>query len=190
MKIDDFIELLKSEPMRSVTQAVRFRAPEGRKPIALTDYLSMPGKEEERTLQYHHVLGAPASAATLDEWRTKFPSHHLPVDLVALLKRVNGIHLWAGVESSRAYQGLAPLSEWTLARSKLFGASAEPSVLDERYVAISYHADAAAFVVLDVESGTYLLMDATAPSFDVPIASNVDELLDWLWTQRIPPGVK
>src|SRR5678810_104282 len=34
------------------------------------------------------------------------------------------------------------------------GAAADGALLDDRYIAVSYHQDNAAFVVLDVESGT------------------------------------
>jgi hypothetical protein len=59
--------------------------------------------------------------------------------------------------------------------------------VDDRYVALSYHQDGSSFVVLDVESGRYFLMDAAGPDATSPIASNAGELLDWLWRTRIAP---
>jgi hypothetical protein len=101
--------------------------------------------------------------------------------------RVNGIHLWANVQTGRAYTGLAPIEEWDLARLRMYGHAAERSLLEDRYVALSYHQDGASFVVLDAESGRYFLMDAAGPDTTTPIASNVDELLEWLWRTRIAP---
>jgi hypothetical protein len=111
----------------------------------------------------------------------------LPADLRALVERVNGIHLWANVETGRSYVGLAPVEEWELARVKMYGAAGDPGLLDDRYVAISYHQDGASFVVLDVKSGGYFLMDTAGPDTTSPIAGNVEELLDWTWRSRIAP---
>jgi hypothetical protein len=97
-----------------------------------------------------------------------------------------GIHLWADLDKGRAYQGLAPLGEWRLARRKTWGEDADPALLADRYLALSYHADSAAFVVLDTDSGRYFLMDACGADETSPIGWNVGELLDWLWDNRIP----
>jgi hypothetical protein len=74
-----------------------------------------------------------------------------------------------------------------LARTRFYGASADRRLLDDRYVAISYHQDGASFVVLDVESGIYFLMDAAGPDTTSPIAHDAKGLLAWLWQTRIPP---
>lgn len=108
----------------------------------------------------------------------------LPADLRALILQVNGIHLWANGETGRAYFGLAPIEEWEPLRSRLGDGGGR---LGERYLAISYHQDEAAFIVLDLESGVYFLMDAAGPDTTSPIARNVEELLDWLWRSRIAP---
>jgi hypothetical protein len=67
---------------------------------------------------------------------------------------------------------------------------ADRRLLDDRYVALSYHQDGAAFIVLDVASGTYFLMDTAGPDATSPIATNVEELLDWLWQSRITPKAR
>lgn len=100
--------------------------------------------------------------------------------------RANGIHLWADLESGRAYEGLAPLAEWRVARQKLWGEHADAAQLADRYLALSYHSDGAAFIVLDVESGRYFLMDASAADESSPIGRSGAELLNWLWDHRIP----
>jgi hypothetical protein len=111
----------------------------------------------------------------------------LPDDLVALLGRANGIHLWADLDTGRVYEGLAPLAEWRVARQRMWGDDVDPALLPDRYLALSYHSDGAAFVVLDVESGRYFLMDACGADESSPIGRNVGDLLDWLWAHRIEP---
>ena len=68
----------------------------------------------------------------------------------------------------------------------MWGDHADPALLPDRYLALSYHADSAAFVVLDTESGRYFLMDACGADESSPIGRSVGELLDWLWDHRIP----
>lgn len=103
------------------------------------------------------------------------------------MSRVNGIHLWAD-ENGRAYQGLAPIEEWEMARIKMYGAGADPDLVHDRYLALTYHQDHAAFVVLDINSGRYFLMDTCGADASTPIANNASELLDWLWQSRVPPS--
>jgi hypothetical protein len=106
------------------------------------------------------VLGPGASAEELAAWQARWPHHPLPSDLVLLLSQVNGIHLWADDETGRSYEGLAPLDEWDLARLKMWGREADPASLPDRYLALSYNADGAAFIVLNVDTGRYFLMDS------------------------------
>ena len=54
--------------------------------------------------------------------------------------------------------------------------------------ALTYHQDGSSFVVVDVASGTYYLMDACGPDDSNPIGRSAAELLDWLWSNRIPPN--
>ena len=68
----------------------------------------------------------------------------------------------------------------------MWGDHADPALLADRYLALSYHTDGAAFVVLDTESGRYFLMDACGADESSPIGRSVEDLLDWLWDQRIP----
>jgi hypothetical protein len=75
----------------------------------------------------------------------RWPRHPLPNHLADLVSRANGIHLWADLETGRAYEGLAPLDEWGLARVKMGGRDDSPASLRDQYLALSYHADSAAF---------------------------------------------
>lgn len=156
--------------------------------MTLTAFLAARGQSEgQREVRYGHVLGSPASLEAIHAWGTQHPSHPLPADLEALVARVNGIHLWANLETGRSYEGIAPIEEWDLARVKMFGAKAPQSLLDDRYLAISYHSDGGAFIVLDVDSGKYYLMDPAGPNETVPFGSSVEELLDWCRENRRAP---
>jgi hypothetical protein len=194
MRVDQFIQSVTGEPERTVTRTVWTTPPdvlaEAARPggVAMTKLVSAPGRRpEQRAVRYRHLLGSGAAGEVVDVWRAKGRSHALPADLLALVTRINGIHLWANAETGRSYQGLAPIEEWENARTKICGPGAPRDLLDDRFVALSYHQDGAAFIVLDLASGTYFLMDSAAPDTTSPIANNADELLDWLWQARIPP---
>jgi hypothetical protein len=109
----------------------------------------------------------------------------LPPDLQALLLRVNGIHLWAALDSGRAYQGLAPLDEWDLARTTMWGPDADRDLLSDEYLTLSYHTDGSAYVVLKATTGEYFLMDPCGADQKCPVGRDVGGLLDWLWDHRI-----
>lgn len=156
--------------------------------ITMSDFLSVPGRQlEHRNVRYSHILGPPALHNAIEGWESRQPSHPLPADLQALVKRHNGIHLWANCETGRSYSGLAPIEEWDLARIKMYGPGADSALLDDKYIAISYHQDGASFVVLDPVSGKYYLMDASGPDETVLLGSDVKDLLDWLWNTRFLP---
>lgn len=61
----------------------------------------------------------------------RWPRHPLPQDLVELVMRANGIHLWADLDDGRAYEGLAPIEEWDLARVKMWGSGAHEASFDD-----------------------------------------------------------
>lgn len=192
MELDDLRRRAAEEPERHVTYPV-YRSSE---PLTVNSPGGIPLAEflanreltsETRTVTYRHLFGAPASFEAIDAWQKRWPSHPLPADLKRLVEQVNGIHLWADVEEDRAYSGLAPIEEWQPAHLAMYGPDAAPALISERYLALSYHADGGSYVVLDVGSGTYLLMDACWPDETCPIGSSVSELLDWLWESRIPP---
>lgn len=193
MNIDEFLTRVAGEPDRTVAEDVwtvpeevmaKANAPGG---LSVTEMLASGRLAGRRDVRYGHVLGAPASSNAIDAWQRAHPAHRLPADLRALVARVNGIHLWASVEEGRAYVGLAPIEEWKIARVTMYGPDADRDLLDDRYVALSYHQDGAAFVVLDGDAGGYFLMDAAGPDRTCPIADDVDGLLDWMWKERLPP---
>ncbi|HRI68307.1 MAG TPA: hypothetical protein PK156_28955 [Polyangium sp.] len=156
--------------------------------IRMADFIKAPMRlAGERSICYRHILGLPASEHELANWQSQHPSHPLPKDLQELVLRVNGIHLWANTATGRSYTGIAPIQEWEHARQKMYELG-NRDLLDGRYIAISYHQDGAAFVVLDVELEAYFLMDAAGPDATLRVGKNVPELLDWLWQNRIEPS--
>jgi hypothetical protein len=116
--------------------------------MPVSDLMADPRqRREKRTFRNGHVVGPPVRDADLDDWQRRWARYPLPADLRALLLRANGIHLWA--DTGRAYQGLAPLEEWMLARVATWGVEAKPSALSDRYLALTYDIDGAAFAVLE-----------------------------------------
>jgi hypothetical protein len=146
MLIEDLLGRVAAEPERTVRRTVWRTPPEvlakAAQPggLRVTELLAARGEAEQRDVRYQHVLGSPASAAAIEAWESERPLHPLPADLRTLVMRINGIHLWAD-ETGRSYSGLAPVEEWELARIKMYG-----SLLDDRYVALSYHEDGASCV--------------------------------------------
>lgn len=153
--------------------------PEG---MLLRDFLSAGASASvSRSVTYRHILGG---SGVRNPKALPFSGRALPPDVCGLLHDVNGIHLWANAATGRSYQGLAPVEEWRGAREQF---SPAPPWMDDRFVVISYHRDGAAYVVLDLESGTFFLMDSAGPDTTSPIASTVGELLAWIWKARLPP---
>lgn len=156
--------------------------------MLLSDFLAgfeATGKTVEQT--YAHRLGPGVTPEALANWESRHSEYPLPKSLKELLLRINGIHLWANSETQRAHQGLAPLEEWGPAPKVFYGEGATDEFLDKDRLAISYHTDSHAYVVLNVVSGRYFLVDTAGPDGKSPIVDDVSELLGWLWEQRIPP---
>ena len=192
--LDELLRKVATEPPRVEDREVSVASPElladvdARRGMALTDFLNDPRRTtRRRTFRRGHVLGPPLPASELARWKATWPRHPLPSDLVELLLRVNGIHLWADLDTGRAYEGLAPIEEWRLARIAMGGPSAEDDLLPDRHLAIGYHADNAVFITLDVDTGLYAWMDACAPHDPSPLGACVDDLLEHLWSSRLAP---
>jgi hypothetical protein len=192
MTLDEMMKLAASEPPRIEEREVTVAKQElvdeltRRGGMPLTDYVSDPRRTlERRTFRTAHMFGPPVPSEQLDDWKRQWPRHPLPPDLEALVRRANGIHLWADATTGRSYEGLAPLEEWELARTKMWGPHSKPEYLADEYLAISYHTDGSAFVVLKVTTGEYFLMDACGADETCRIGCDVSALLDWFWRNRI-----
>lgn len=188
---DELLAEIAKEPFRIEEREVHVLPPDGLHGVAtgsgllLTELLADPRRaKERRTFRKGHLLGTSASARTIADWEQRW--HRLPDDLRALLMRANGIHLWADLDTGRSYEGLAPVEEWMPVRMKMYGEDAEDDMLPDKYVAVSYHADGAAFIVLDVDRGRYSLMDSCGPDESCPIGDTAEALLAWLWDHRLP----
>jgi hypothetical protein len=67
----------------------------------------------------------------------------------------------------------------------MWGSDADTTLLSDRYLAVSYHSDGTAFIVLNVDSGKYFLMDSCGADESCVIGASAAELLDWLWAHRL-----
>jgi hypothetical protein len=188
MTSEEFLERVASEKALVVTRRTsiipRERLESGR---PLSEILAAGAPGPLVTVTYEHIVDPPASIETIDAWCARHPAHPLPADLRELLLRCNGIHLWADASTGRAYQGIAPIQEWTLARTKLWGPTVERAMLDDRFLAISYHENGDDQVALDTGAGGYFSMEPIGADTSRPIGRNVPELLDWLWRGRHAP---
>jgi hypothetical protein len=187
---DEFIAQVAGEKDVEVERAVRQLSPGAfvkaqSGGIGISELSAWAGPKSVRLVRYGHRLGGPASDDVVIALEGRLGCS-LPDDLRALLRRVNGIHLWADLEQGRAYTGIAPVEEWGPIDERMYGPT-RPRSMGNGYVAISYHSDGAAFLVLDVGSGRYFLVDPAGPSVDSPVARNVSELLEWVWRGRILP---
>ena len=132
-----------------------------------------------------HIVDPPITDAELKKWEKANPSLKLPEDLVLLLRKANGIHPHANQEQKRGYLGLAQLEQWESARYVFWGKDTDAVYPPDTFIAISYHQDGSAYVVLDTKSGRYFLMDPCGPDESSPIGENVEDLLDWLWEEAV-----
>jgi hypothetical protein len=178
MTFDDFVQLVAAERPRRAVERRGAAAPivPGMK---LTDFLARP-ITSSREVEYRHILGDGATDMTIRAWEAKH-GYVLPADLKELVRRADGIHLWANPETGRGYTGVSPIADWAPANETL-GAS-----VDARFVRLTYHADGAGYAVLDTTSGSYYLMDAAGPDTSCPIADSAAGFLDWVWRDRVGP---
>jgi hypothetical protein len=191
MTFDEFRAKVATEPDRTSERDVHVPSAElladvrNGRATRLTDFVADPrSRVERRTSTTGHRFGPGLPIAAIADWLDRWPHQPLPADLGELLGRMNGIHLWADLETGRSYEGLAPLEEWDLARVKMWGPETGQALLPDRYLALSYHADSAAFVVLNVETGTYYLMDSAGPDESCPVGARAGDILDWFWDHR------
>jgi len=183
------VELVKraaSQPIVKLARVVNVPGPElsallsSRQPLLVSDLMAHPDQKKEiRKFQYGHILDAGISIAEIQEWETQHPHHDLPPDVVEFLQQVNGVHLWADIDSHRSYYGILPVSKWQDANdadwNQMF---VQPS---EGLLVISYHDNGDYFLVLDAKASAYFWYDLQ--DFDNPlrVGNSVPQLLDWWW---------
>ncbi|QDU87105.1 hypothetical protein Pla175_04600 [Pirellulimonas nuda] len=152
------------------------------KPMLLTELMAHPDKQlESKEFRYAHVLGRGVPLDEVQLWQTEHPCHSLPGELVQFLTRVNGIHLWADMATSRAYFGVLPLQDWQDATDVGWAAMYQSPPVGQ--LVLSYHDNGDNFLVLDTRRQKYLWYDLQ--DFDSPkdAGSTVRELLDF-WVKE------
>jgi hypothetical protein len=150
--------------------------------MLVSDLVAHPDQQRmPHTFRDRHLVGTPLGISDIAAWQKKWPMHPLPSDLVRLLTHANGIHLWARIDdnSGRAYEGILPLEEWQdVARTSW--AEIAFRTPPEGHLAMSYHSDGNAYLVLDTRGPMYMYCDL----YDLEpeaIGTSVGELLDWWW---------
>jgi hypothetical protein len=184
MHIDDFIERVRAEPTQTHVIDVRPVTPEilaQTRNLAEIRKLTSTLTPTRVELRKGHILGPPARDYEISRWERLHPSARLPPSARDLLRRINGIHLWADLSTGRSYVGIAPLAEWECASvTNVGGAAPYCDRLSERCVVVSYHANGNEGVALDCDTGKFLSFDETGT---VAPIGGVDELLEYAWNR-------
>lgn len=192
----ELIGLARSQPDITIDRLVRVRGPELQtllgtaRPLRVSDLAAHPDQHTEtRQCRYGHVLGAPLSSGALTAWQGRNPRTPLPTDVAALLLAVDGIHLWANLETGRAYFGILPLAEWQTVREA--PAAALFNELPEATLVMSYHENSDYFLLL-VPGAGFTWFDPQSPENSTSIGASVAALLDWWWryAQELDPRRK
>ncbi len=197
MTFDELLTRMATESDRDAEGEVRVAQPALRKAwnhgsadMTIDEALSDPRWTIEwRKYRAGHVVGPPATEYEIDWWRRQRPHHEMPADLLDLVRRANGIHLWAELDASRSgrsYQGLAPIAKWDLWHAWVKAPPAEVARLARSHLTVTYEdeQDKTDFVALNTESGDYFLMDRRGRRDKHRIGRSAADLLDWLWERR------
>jgi hypothetical protein len=185
MKLEEFIDRANSQPVVEKQRIIRVPGPElkkllaGTRAVPVLDIISHPDQSEEvRIFRYKHILEQGVTSAEMTGWQLAHPNHKLPDDLLALLARVNGIHLWADTATGRSYFGVLPLNEWCDAATWdcafLF---AEPP---QGHLVMSYHDNSDEFLILDTGTSSYFLIDGETGDKH-PLGRTAEEFITLWW---------
>lgn len=188
MTTDEFLDRVAAQPTLTIERDVSVPGPklqallaEG-KPILLSELMAHPDQQKERqTFRYAHILGAGVSRDSIQAWQAAHHEHKLPPDLGEFLTRVDGVHLWGDLATSRAYFGILPLAEWQDAKDADWAMMFDTPPIGQ--LAISYHDNGDYFLVLDTRGPEYLWYDLQ--DFDNPkrVGRTVAQLLDFWWQE-------
>jgi hypothetical protein len=180
MTLDELLARMATEPDRDAEREVRVMQPALRREwdssadMTPAELLSDPRWTIEwRKYRTGHVVGPPATEYEIDRWRRQRPHHEMPADLLDLVRRANGIHLWAELDASRSgrsYQGLAPIADWDFWCAWMRAPPAEVARLARRHLAVTYEDpyDKTDFVALNTESGESLPDGQARPARQAP----------------------
>lgn len=190
----EFLDRARRRPEVAVRRVVRVPGPElaarqhGRRPLPLSDFLAHPDQHREiRRFRFGNILGPGLSEASILEWQRRHSNAALPLDVIDLLRQVNGIHLWADLNHGRAYFGILPLAEWRDVREH------EAAVLFDEFPSgtfvISYHDNGDYYLLLNTAEKSFTWFDPQSPSDSKHVGNSIESLLDWWWelTQELDP---
>lgn len=188
MTTDEFLNRVAAQPTLTIERDVIVPGPqleavlaEG-KPMLLSELMAHPDQHKERrAFRYAHVVGAGLSRDSIEAWQTAHPEHPLPLDLKEFLTRVNGVHLWGDLATSRAYFGILPVTEWQDAKDADWAMMFDTPPTSQ--LVISYHENGDNFLVLDTRGPEYVWYDLE--DFDNPkrVGRTVAELLEFWWKE-------
>jgi hypothetical protein len=193
MTPSELIDLVSRQPEVAVDRVVRVHGPnldaviQTGKPLLVSELLSHPDQHSEtRHFRYGHILGRGCPDAAIAEWQQR-RGGCLSADVVDLLRRIDGIHLWADLDEGRSYFGILPLVGWCNAHqceSALLFENQPPDTF-----LMSYHDNGDYFLLLDVAKNEFKWFDPQSPDDSRIIGTSVSALLDWWWeyTQELDP---
>jgi hypothetical protein len=101
--------------------------------------------------------------------------------LKEFLTRVNGVHLWGDLATSRAYFGILPLQEWQDAKDADWAMMFDTPPTGR--LVISYHDNGDGFLVLDTRGPDYLWYDLEDLDNPKLVGRTVAQLLDFWWKE-------
>jgi DNA-binding transcriptional LysR family regulator len=188
MTVDDLVERANAQQPVTVQRMISVPGPQLRallaesRAILVSELDAHPDQRKElRTFRYGHLLGPGLLRDEIQAWQNTYPHLPLPPDLASFLVRVNGIHLWADLESSHTYFGIAPLDQWQDVKELGWASMYQSSPVGQ--LVISYHDNGDYFLILDTHKQQYLWYDLE--DFDHPkhIGNRVPELLDFWWQE-------
>jgi hypothetical protein len=150
------------------------------RPLLLSEIQAHPDRHREnRRYRYGHVLGHGLDPSAIAAWQDRHPDSPLATDVADLLAQIDGIHLWADLETGRSSFGIRPLEEWCDVRDdeahELFSEQ-QPGTL-----VISYHDNGDYFLLLEPTKNRFTWFDPQSPDDSESIGSSVSTLLDWWW---------
>ena len=188
MTTEEFLDRVAAQPTLTVRRDVFVPGPElkallaERKPILLSDLMAHPDQRKERRMfRYSHIVGAGLSRDSIEAWQASHRDHPLPPDLKEFLTRVNGVHLWGDLATSRAYFGILPLAEWQDAKDADWAMMFDTPPTGR--LVISYHDNGDAFLVLDTRGPEYIWYDLEDFANPKVVGRTVSHLLDFWWKE-------